>query len=113
MLRDKDIKDRIKKVNNKLMIHDVEKLLLLGKIEKFFPRVEQCLSQSMHVALYPSMTTLITRDLLRHSDLDVVSSCCSYLNETKGISLDDPYDDNLMEEISGLIIGAFKNLNEM
>ncbi|XP_020684979.1 uncharacterized protein LOC110101425 isoform X2 [Dendrobium catenatum] len=115
--RDKELEDRIEEVGNKLTSppSDVQQLLLLlDKSENLLSRVEQCPPQSMHDALRPSMKALVAGDLLRHSDLDVkiaVSSCLSEI--TRITAPDAPYDDDLMKEIFGLIVGAFKNLDEM
>ncbi|XP_020576396.1 uncharacterized protein LOC110021984 [Phalaenopsis equestris] len=115
-LRDKELEDRIEELGNKLTSppSDVQQLLqLLDKAENFLSRVEQCPPQSMHTALSPSMNALVTKDLLRHSDLDVKIAVASCLSEITRITAPDaPYDDDLMKEIFGLIVGAFKNLDE-
>ncbi|KAH0462387.1 hypothetical protein IEQ34_009962 [Dendrobium chrysotoxum] len=115
--RDKELEDRIEEIGSKLTSppSDVQQLLLLlDKAENFLSRVEQCPPQSMHAALRPSMKALVTGDLLRHSDLDVKIAVASCLSEITRITAPDaPYDDDLMKEIFGLIVGAFKNLDEM
>ncbi|KAH0452769.1 hypothetical protein IEQ34_017093 [Dendrobium chrysotoxum] len=61
-------------------------------------------------AVEPAMKALIAKDLLRHSDMNVKVSIASCLS---GITPNAPYDDDIMKEIFGLIIGAFKTLDEM
>lgn len=116
-LRDKELEDRIEEVGDKLTTppSDFQLLLqLLDKAENLLSRVEQCPPQTMHAALQSSMKALVTRDLLRHSDLDVKIAVASCLSEITRITAPDaPYDDDLMKEIFGLIVGAFKDLDEM
>ncbi|KAI0524384.1 hypothetical protein KFK09_003751 [Dendrobium nobile] len=58
----------------------------------------------------PAMKALISKAILGHSDIDVKVSITSCLSEIIRItSLDAPYDDDIMKETFGLIIGAFKN----
>ncbi|KAH0459506.1 hypothetical protein IEQ34_012320 [Dendrobium chrysotoxum] len=57
---------------------------------------------------------LIAKDLLGHSDMDVKICIASYLIEITRITAPNaPYDADIIKEILGLIVGAFKNLNEM
>ncbi|KAL0905038.1 hypothetical protein M5K25_027209 [Dendrobium thyrsiflorum] len=53
-------------------------------------------------------------DLLGHLDMDVKVSIAYCLRKITRITTPDaPYDDDIMNEIFGLIVGAFKNLDEM
>lgn len=116
-LRDKEQEDRIVEVGNKLTSPptDVQQLLLiLDKADNLLSKVEQCPPQSMHTALQPSIKALISRNFLKHSDLDVKVAVASCLSEITRITAPDaPYHDDLMKEIFGLIVGSFKNLDEM
>ncbi|KAI0513816.1 hypothetical protein KFK09_009847 [Dendrobium nobile] len=59
------------------------------------------------------MKALIAKNLLGHSDMDVKVSIAYYLSEiTRIIASDVPCND-IMKEIFWLIVGAFKNLDEM
>ncbi|KAK8926638.1 hypothetical protein KSP39_PZI018027 [Platanthera zijinensis] len=115
--KDNEQEHQIEEVGNKLANPptDVQQLLsLLDNTENFLSGVEQCPPLSMHDALRPSMKALVSRDLLRHSDLDVRVAIASCLSEITRITAPDaPYDDDLMKEIFGLIVGAFKDLDEM
>ncbi|KAK8950002.1 hypothetical protein KSP40_PGU002669 [Platanthera guangdongensis] len=115
--KDNEQEHQIEEVGNKLANPptDVQQLLsLLDNAENFLSGVEQCPPLSMHDALRPSMKALVSRDLLRHSDLDVRVAIASCLSEITRITAPDaPYDDDLMKEIFGLIVGAFKDLDEM
>lgn len=114
--KDNEHECRIEEIGNKLTSPptDVQQLLLLiDKAENFLSGVEQCPPLSMHDALRPSMKALVSGDLLRHSDLDVRVAIASCLSEITRITAPDaPYDDDLMKEIFGLIVGAFKDLDD-
>ncbi|PKU60494.1 hypothetical protein MA16_Dca028121 [Dendrobium catenatum] len=59
------------------------------------------------------MKALIVKDLLGHLDIYVKVSIASCLNEIIRITTRDaPYDD-IMKEIFGLIVGTFKNLDDI
>ncbi|KAH0464888.1 hypothetical protein IEQ34_004991 [Dendrobium chrysotoxum] len=76
--------------------------------------MEQSPSSSMLTVVQPTMKALITKDLLGHSNMDVKVFVASCLGEiTRIIAPDAPYDDDTMKEIFELIVGAFKNLDEM
>ncbi|KAL0923001.1 hypothetical protein M5K25_007042 [Dendrobium thyrsiflorum] len=60
------------------------------------------------------MKEFIAKDLLGHTNMDMKVSIASCLGEiTRIIVPDAPYDDDIMKEIFGLIVAAFKNLDEM
>ena len=60
--------------------------------------VEQSPSTSMEEALLPTMSALISNELLRHSDMDVKVSVVSCISQITRISAPDaPYNDDLMK----------------
>ncbi|PKU75687.1 hypothetical protein MA16_Dca023027 [Dendrobium catenatum] len=60
------------------------------------------------------MKALVSKNLLGHLNMDVKISIAYFLNEiTRITTLDAPYDDDIMNEIFELIVGAFKSLDEL
>ncbi|KAH0459115.1 hypothetical protein IEQ34_011929 [Dendrobium chrysotoxum] len=73
--------------------------------------MEQSLSTSMLAIVQSTMKALIVKDLLGHLKMDVKVSITSFLSEITRITEPDaPYDDEIMKDIFGQIVGAFKNL---
>ncbi|XP_028552358.1 MAP/microtubule affinity-regulating kinase 3-like [Dendrobium catenatum] len=61
-----------------------------------------------------AMKALVSKNLLGHLNMDVKISIAYFLNEiTRITTLDAPYDDDIMNEIFELIVGAFKSLDEL
>ncbi|KAH0469044.1 hypothetical protein IEQ34_002276 [Dendrobium chrysotoxum] len=110
------LEDGVKDIGNKLVSlpSDLQHLLLLlDKAKNLLSRMEQSPSTSMLTTVQPAMKALIAKDLLGHSDMDVNISIASCLSEITRITAPDaPYDDDIME-LFGLIVGAFKNLDEV
>ncbi|KAH0461718.1 hypothetical protein IEQ34_009293 [Dendrobium chrysotoxum] len=110
------LEDGVKDIENKLTSppSDLQQLmLLLDKAKNLLLRMEQYPSTSMLTAIQPALKALTNKDISGHSDMDVKVSIASCLNERTRITTPDaPYDD-IMKKIFGLIVGAFKNLDEM
>ncbi|KAL0927508.1 hypothetical protein M5K25_001683 [Dendrobium thyrsiflorum] len=116
-LNDLMLEDGVKDIENKLASPPSvfqQLLLLLNKAEILLSIMEQYTSTSMLSVIQPAMKPLIAKDLLGHSDIDVKVSIASYLSEiTRNNNTDASYDDDIMKEILGPIVRAFKNLDEM
>jgi len=72
--------------------------LAVQQVESFLSRVEQSPSNSMQIALSPSLKALIADKLLRHSDDDVKVAVASCISEITRITAPEaPYDDDQMK----------------
>ncbi|KAH0466563.1 hypothetical protein IEQ34_003801 [Dendrobium chrysotoxum] len=111
------LEDGVKNIENKLApppFHLQQLLLLPNKAKNLSSIMERSPSTSMLTAILPAMKALIAKDLLGHSEMDVKVCIASCLCEiTRITTADAPYDDDIMKEIFGLIVGAFKDLDEM
>ncbi|XP_049933281.1 sister chromatid cohesion protein PDS5 homolog C isoform X2 [Nymphaea colorata] len=113
---EKDLEEQLVEAGNKLRKPPAELdelRCLLEVLENCLGRVEQSPSTSMSTALCPSMKSLVTPALLRHSDKDVRLSVATCLSEITRITAPDaPYDDELMKEIFQMIVATFEDLSE-
>ncbi|XP_014501197.1 transcriptional regulator ATRX [Vigna radiata var. radiata] len=113
---DKELEEQLLEAGNKLADppSSVEELLsLLDQVESFLSKVEQSPSNSMQIALSPSLKALIADKLLRHSDDDVKVAVASCISEITRITAPDaPYDDDQMKEVFQLIVSSFENLHD-
>ncbi|KAH0466153.1 hypothetical protein IEQ34_006256 [Dendrobium chrysotoxum] len=111
------LEDGVKDIGNKLVSLPSNLqwlLLLLDKAENLLSRMKQSPSTSMLITVQPAMKALIAKDLLGHLEMDVKVSITFFFSKmTKIITQDAPYDDDIIKEIFGLIVRAFKNLDEM
>ncbi|KAK7352647.1 hypothetical protein VNO80_18071 [Phaseolus coccineus] len=113
---DKELEEQLLEAGNKLADppSSVEELLsLLDLVESFLSRVEQSPSNSMQIALSPSLKALIADKLLRHSDDDVKVAVASCISEITRITAPEaPYDDDQMKEVFQVIVSSFENLHD-
>ncbi|CAJ1973647.1 unnamed protein product [Sphenostylis stenocarpa] len=113
---DKELEKQLLEAGNKLADppSSVEELLsLLDEVESFLSRVEQSPSNSMQIALSPSLKALIGDKLLKHSDDDVKVAVASCISEITRITAPEaPYDDDQMKEVFQLIVSSFENLHD-
>ncbi|XP_073010567.1 sister chromatid cohesion protein PDS5 homolog C-like isoform X1 [Typha latifolia] len=113
----KELEDRLLEVGNRLASppSDVEELLsLLDQTECFLSEVDQSPSQSMSNALHPALKALVSKELFRHSNVDVKVAVASCVSEITRITAPDaPYDDDLMKEVFQIIVEAFENLSDL
>ncbi|XP_015691513.2 E3 ubiquitin-protein ligase RBBP6 isoform X2 [Oryza brachyantha] len=94
---------------------DNEELLrLIEEAETWLSRVDQSPPESMHKALRPTMSALINKELLDHSDPDVKLAVASCLTEVTRITAPEaPYDDDVMKDVFTRVIEAFEKLDDM
>uniref|UniRef100_A0A0D9W6T6 Tudor domain-containing protein n=1 Tax=Leersia perrieri TaxID=77586 RepID=A0A0D9W6T6_9ORYZ len=89
-------------------------LRLLEETETWLSRVDQSPPESMHKALRPTMTALIQKELLDHTDPDVKLAVASCLTEVTRITAPEaPYDDDVMRDVFARVVEAFEKLNDM
>ncbi|XP_024183429.1 uncharacterized protein LOC112188531 isoform X4 [Rosa chinensis] len=83
----------------------------IKEVEDLLSDVGQAPSTSLQDALLPTMTALISTELLRHSHMDVKVSVASCITEITRITAPEaPYNDEQMKEIFKLTVAAFENL---
>lgn len=71
---------------------------ILQQTESLLSRVEQSPTISTSNALKPSMTALVSKVLMSHSDIDVIVAVASCFNEITRITAPEaPYNDDLMK----------------
>ncbi|CAN0855088.1 Sister chromatid cohesion protein PDS5 homolog C [Linum grandiflorum] len=113
---DKELEEQLEEAGNKLVNppSSVDELLpLLDKVDGYLARVEQSPSESMQRALAPSLSSLITDQLFRHSDADVNVAVASCISEITRITAPEaPYDDDQMKDVFQLIVSSFENLED-
>ncbi|KAL5214107.1 hypothetical protein ABZP36_003259 [Zizania latifolia] len=93
---------------------DGELLRLIEEAETWLSRVDQSPPESMHRALRPTMSSLIKKELLDHSDPDVKLAVASCLTEVTRITAPEaPYDDDVMKDVFTRVVEAFEKLDDM
>ncbi|KAF0891845.1 hypothetical protein E2562_011020 [Oryza meyeriana var. granulata] len=88
-------------------------LRLIEEAETWLSRVDQSPPESMHKALHPTMSALIKKELLDHSDPDVKLAVASCLTEVTRITAPEaPYDDDVMKDVFTRVVEAFEKLDD-
>lgn len=117
LISEKDVEKRLSQAGKKLEHPPQSKnelLSILEEVENCLSMVEQSPSETMQLAVAPSVTSLVKPELLRHQDKDVrlvVITCISEI--TRITAPEAPYSDDTMREIFQLIVGSFQGLDEI
>ncbi|KEH28544.1 uncharacterized protein [Medicago truncatula] len=89
-------------------------LELLDKMELLLLNLDQNPPEPIQESLVLPMKTLISDELLKHTDEDVKISVTACLTEIARITApNDPYDDENMKEFFKLTVAAFENLSHV
>ncbi|CAM0945278.1 unnamed protein product [Alopecurus aequalis] len=112
-----ELEEQLKDVGARLQEapDDSEGLLkLLDEVEEHLLKVEQSPPQSTFVAIRPAMTALVRGELLAHPNAEVKLAIASCISEITRITAPEaPYDDNVMRDVFSIIVGAFRNLDDI
>lgn len=117
LISEKDVERRLLQAGKKLERTPQSKdelLSILEEVENCLSMVEQSPSETMQLAVAPSVNSLVKPELLRHQDKDVrlvVITCISEI--TRITAPEAPYSDETMREIFQLIVASFQGLDEI
>ncbi|WJX48637.1 hypothetical protein P8452_35175 [Trifolium repens] len=114
-------RDTVKKLRHlgrklsKNLASSVDNLLeLLDKLELVLSNLDQDPDKPIQQSLVHPMKTLISDELLRHTDDDVKVSVTACLTEVARITAPNaPYEDEQMKEFFTLTVAAFENLSHV
>ncbi|XP_062226089.1 sister chromatid cohesion protein PDS5 homolog C-like isoform X2 [Phragmites australis] len=91
-----------------------ELLRLLQEADTWLVRVLQAPPEGMLNTLRPTMSALITKELLEHPDPDIKVAVTSCLTEVTRITAPEaPYDDDIMKDVFKRIVETFADLDDM
>ncbi|CAJ2656499.1 unnamed protein product [Trifolium pratense] len=115
---DRDTVKRLRHLGRKLsknLASSVDNLLqLLDKLELVLSNLDQNPARPIQESLVLPMKTLISDELLRHTDDDVKISVTACFTEVARITApNSPYDDEQMKEFFKLTVAAFENLSHV
>ncbi|RDY02367.1 Sister chromatid cohesion protein PDS5-like B-B, partial [Mucuna pruriens] len=84
------------------------------KLELLLSTLDQAPNKPIQESLVPSMTALISDELLKHTDEDVKISVTSCITQITRITAPDvPYDDKQMKEVFNLTVKSFGKLSHI